>query len=168
MQFSLAELLSLLVIASVTAACTLRNTHGEIVLSTVVALSMGVAATGPWILLMRRRAGTLSGRWGIGELAWFSLGFNCWNLFAIGLFSPEPSLANHWLQLVGALCAATVLVVFTIAVARQLAGVISGQPRGQRFGFVDRWTDKAGLVLVIWFIALEFLLSKLGHSWLPF
>jgi len=168
MQFSLAELLSLLVIASVTAACTLRNTHGEIVLSTVVALSMGVAATGPWILLMRRRAGTLSGRWGIGELAWFSLGFNCWALFAVGLLAPEPSLANHWLQLVGVLCAATIFAALIIAVSRMLTAAIGGKISGGRPWFVRRWTNFAGIVVLVWFTVLEFLLAALGQSWLPF
>ena len=168
MQFSLAELLSLLVIASLTAACTLRNTHGEIVLSTVVALSMGVAATGPWILLMRRRAGTLSGRWGIGELAWFSLGFNCWALVAVGLLAPEPSLANHWLQLVGVLCAATIFAALIIAVSRMLTAAFGGTISGGRPLFTRRWTNVAGIVLLAWFTLLEFLLVTLGHSWLPF
>jgi hypothetical protein len=168
MQFSLAELLSVMVIVCITAACTLRNTHGEMVLSTLVAVSMGLAATGPWILLTRRRAGTLSGRWGIGELAWLSLGFNCWALFAVGLLAPQASLANHWLALVGILSAATIFAALIIALSRMLTAAIGGKPSGGRPWFIRRWTNAAGIVLLMWFIVLEFLLSTLGHSWLPF
>jgi hypothetical protein len=49
-----------------------------------------------------------------------------------------------------------------------LTAAIGGKPSGGRPWFIRRWTNAAGIVLLMWFIVLEFLLSTLGHSWLPF
>ena len=96
-------------IVSIAAASILRSAQGNILLATLGTVSIGVAASGPWLLIMHRRAGTLVGRWGIGELAWFSLGANfllmmVWNL----LFVPEPAEASRWMIVAGVLCCATI------------------------------------------------------------
>jgi hypothetical protein len=162
MQFSISEILAVTLFVSLTAGSILRHAQGNKFLLVLGAVSIGLAAAGPWVLTMRRRNGAIAGRWGIGEIAWLAIGANflimlLWNL----LFAPEKAAAERWLIAACLLCAAALLATVVISLVRWLTVAMGASTPSDRRWFVNRPTNVIGIALVVWFSLLGSLLLLL-------
>jgi hypothetical protein len=153
-KFSIAEIIILVTTVAVAAAGIGRPHEGGNAWTVVAAVLIGLAIAGPPILWWRLRKGELTGLWGLGEIAWLSLGLYFLPLVVWCIVVPGAKAhADDWL-LAGVIFALSIFVVaLLLRGSRGLVRVLGGQTSGRRW-FVPRGTNLLGLAVLILMIAI--------------
>lgn len=149
MRITLMELM--IIVAALGFACSriaVSNRADTLATALLAALSLGPAVTGPPLLLWRKRQGTLVGKWGIGEVAWFLLGLYFLALMVLSLLLPSRAEGDRWLTLALVTGAAGSVAVLIFSGLRWLLPLSRAVNANERNWFIGRWTNRAGLAIL--------------------
>lgn len=150
MRFSMKELMIVTVVVSITAASVSRHVANQPLVTAFLALCIGLTASGPILLTLRRKAGELAGDYGIGEIAWFCLGAYYLFLVLSNLLAGfEKSQATYMVMAACGASTASVLAFVVIAVARTITTWMGADLPSNRWWFVPRGTNYVGIALVV-------------------
>ena len=148
-RFSLAELMIVVTAVGVAAGGIALPADEHRAEALVAASMLGITIAGSPLLWWRRRSGTLVGRWGIGEIAWFWLGVYFapllfWSVVARG----NRAGADHWLTVGFVMSAAVGATTLIMAGVRLLMRMLGTPVESKREWFVRRGTNWMGLAIV--------------------
>ena len=168
-RFSIAELMIVVMAVGVAAGGIALPTEEERAAALVAATMLGFTIAGPPLLWWRRRAGTLVGRWGLGELAWFYLGIYFTPLVLWGVVTRvSKANAESWLVVGFVMGAAVSVAAMILGGVRLLMRLLGTPVRSGRDWFIRRGTNLVGLAILLLYTCGIGTMLAWRFGWLPF